>query len=49
MDFSEVLKGFLELWQNKPGAVLLLLLGFIVFVFVVVDTWRHRRYRKKPR
>lgn len=37
-----------ELWDNKPGAVVLLALGFLVFVYLVVDTWRHKRRRKRP-
>jgi hypothetical protein len=49
MDLSEVSRNLQLLWENKPGAVILLALGFTVFVFVVVDTWRHKRHRKKPR
>ena len=29
--------------------VILLVLGFIVFLFLVVDTWRHRRHHQKRR
>jgi len=36
-----------QLWDNKPGALILLLLGFLVFVFFVVDTWRHSKKRRK--
>jgi hypothetical protein len=43
-----LLRSFQELWENKPGAVALLALGFLVFLFLVVDTWRHRRKRKRP-
>ena len=49
MDLSEVSRNLQLLWENKPGAVILLALGFMVFVFVVVDTWRHKRHRKRPR
>ena len=35
------------LWETKPGALVLLVLGFVVFVFLVVDAWRHKRHRKK--
>jgi hypothetical protein len=36
-----------QLWENKPGALILLLVGFLVFVFFVVDTWRHRKHRRR--
>ncbi len=49
MDFSELARGFKQLWENRPGVLVLLVLGFIVFLFLVVDTWRHRRHRKRPR
>jgi hypothetical protein len=48
MDFDEIAKSFQQLWENRPGAVILLLLGFIGVVFLVVDTWRHKRRRKRP-
>ncbi len=35
------------LWENKPQVIVLLIVGFLVFVFVVVDAWRHRRRRKR--
>ena len=38
-----------QLWDNKPGAVILLILGFIVFLFLVVDAWRHKRRNKRPK
>ena len=47
MNFEELLRSFTQLWEYKPGLVVLLLLGFVVFVFLVVDTWRHRRHRKR--
>ena len=49
MDLPENFKGLQVLWQQKPGAVVLLVLGFFVFVFLVVDAWRHKRKRKRPR
>ncbi len=41
--------GLEQLWQNRPGAMVLLALGFLVFVFLVVDAWRHKRRRRRPR
>jgi len=43
----ELLHNLQQLWENKPGAVVLLILGFVVFVFLVVDTWRHRQKHRK--
>jgi len=49
MDFDEISQSLKTLWEQKPGAVVLLVLGFFVFVFLVVDTWRHKRRRRRPR
>jgi hypothetical protein len=49
MDLSELTKSCQQLWEKKPGVFLLLILGFVVFVFLVVDAWRHKRRRRRPR
>jgi len=49
MEPSEVTRGLQQLWHNKPGTIVLLCLGFVGFLILVVDTWRHRRRRKRPR
>jgi hypothetical protein len=49
MDSNEIFRSLRLLWENKPVAVLLLVMGFFVFVFLVVDAWRHKRRRKRPR
>jgi len=49
MDPSEVSRSFRELWDYKPGMIVLLLLGFVGSLILVVDTWLHRRRRKRPR
>jgi uncharacterized iron-regulated membrane protein len=49
MDFAELTRAFRDLLASKPGTIVLLCLGFILFLFLVVDTWRHRRRRKRPR
>jgi hypothetical protein len=46
---SEIARGIQEIWQNKPGVIVLLLLGFVVFLFLVLDAWLHKKRRKKPR
>jgi hypothetical protein len=49
MEFQQLVRSCQALWEEKPGAVVLLFLGFLVFVFLVVDTWRHKRRRRKSR
>jgi hypothetical protein len=49
MDLSEISRNIQVLWENKPGAVLLLLVGCLVFLFIVVDAWFLKRRRKKRR
>jgi len=49
MDLSEVVTGIQKVWEDRPGVLLLLALGFVVFVFLVVDAWRFKRRRKRPR
>ena len=48
MDFYELTRGFQQLWDSRPGAVILLFVGLVVFILLVVDTWRHKRRHKKP-
>jgi hypothetical protein len=49
MDLNELFRSFQQIWENKPGVLVLLILGFVVFVFLVVDAWRHKRRSKRPR
>jgi hypothetical protein len=49
MDVNEFSQSLKTLWEQKPGAVVLLILGFFVFVFIVVDTWRHKHRRRRHR
>ncbi len=49
MDSAEVARGLKQLWENRPGTIILLCVGFVGFLVLVVDTWRHRRRRKRPR
>ena len=48
MDFGELVREFEQLWEARPGAVVLLMLGFAVFVLVVIDARRRKRRRKRP-
>ena len=47
MIVCEITSDFQQLWHNKPGALTLLAVGFVVFLFVVIDTWRHKRRRRR--
>jgi len=47
MDLSEIARNVQSLWDNKPGIVILLGLGFVVFLFLVVDAWQHKRRKKR--
>jgi hypothetical protein len=49
MDFDQFSKEFHLVWESHPAGIVLLVLGFLVFVFLVVDAWRHKRRRKGPR
>jgi len=46
MDFEELSQNLKVLWEQKPGAVVLLILGFLVFLFLVIDAWRHKQRRR---
>jgi hypothetical protein len=48
MDFDEVTRSLRQFWDSAPGAVILLALGFALFVLLVVDTWRHKHRRNRP-
>ena len=39
-----------QLWEEKPNVVALFVLGFAVFVYIVLDTWKckHRDKHKHP-
>ena len=47
MNWAQLTNGVKQIWENKPGVILLLIMGFLVFVFIVVDTRRHRRRQKE--
>ena len=49
MSENDITRGLRILWETRPTVVVLLVLGFLIFLFVVVDTWRHKRKRKHRR
>ncbi len=46
MNWAQLTNGVKQIWENRPDVVVLLGLGFLVFVFVVWDARRHRRRQK---
>ncbi len=49
MDWDQVAKDFHSVWDKQPAAIILLALGFVIFVYVVIDAWRHKRSRRRHR
>ena len=49
MDLSEIARDLGQLWDEKPGTMVLLVVGGVGSLFLFIDTWRHRRHRKRPR
>jgi hypothetical protein len=49
MDLTELAGSLRLLWERKPTAFALMVLGLVVFLFLVVDAWRHkRRHKRRP-
>lgn len=46
MNWSQLTNGVKQIWENRPGVIALLVLGFLVFLFIVLDARRHRRRNK---
>jgi hypothetical protein len=46
---DQISKDFHSIWQTQPLAIILLVAGFLLFIFLVVDAWAHKRRRKGPR
>jgi hypothetical protein len=47
MDIDEIIHNFHQLWEMRPWPVLLLVLGFAVFVGIVVDVWIIKKRRRR--
>ena len=43
-DFSEFVR---QVWQYKPVIIIFAMIGFVIFVLLVIDTHRHRKKRKE--
>jgi hypothetical protein len=46
MNWSELTNGVRQVWQSKPGIIVLIGLGFVVFVIIVLDAHRQRKKHK---
>jgi hypothetical protein len=46
MNWSQLTAGVKQIWENRPGVVVLLGIGFLVFIFIVIDARRHRQKNK---
>jgi hypothetical protein len=46
MNWSQLTSGVKQIWESKPGVVVLLGIGFIVFLIIVFDAWFHRKKNK---
>ena len=46
MDWSQLTSGIKQIWESKPGVIVLFGLGFVVFIIIVLDARRHRQKHK---
>jgi putative copper export protein len=46
MNWSQLTNGVKQIWETRPGVVVLLALGFVVFVIIVLDARRQRQKHK---
>jgi hypothetical protein len=51
MNWPQLTSGVKAIWENRPGIIYLLLLGFAVFIYLVLDARRHKKRdaRKGPK
>ena len=35
-----------DVWRTKPIVIIVAIVGFIIFVLLVIDTYRHRKKQK---
>ena len=47
MDWSQFVKDLHLVWQYKPDVIILLVVGFLIFLFLVVDVWNHKARHKR--
>jgi F0F1-type ATP synthase assembly protein I len=49
MNWSALEASLKQVWDSKPGLIVLLLIGFLVFILIVMDVWRHKKQQRKER
>jgi len=49
MDWDQFAKDIHLIWDSQPVAILLLAVGFLIFVYLVIDARRHKRRRRGPK
>lgn len=47
MNWSQLTNGVKQIWENRPGVIVLLALGFVVFIVIVLDVRRHKKRVKE--
>jgi hypothetical protein len=47
MNWGGLNESFKAIWEDQPRLLLFLVFGFIVFVFIVGDVWRHKHRRRR--
>jgi hypothetical protein len=47
MNFGGLIESIEQIWEQKPKLILLLIFGFLVFLFIVGDAWWHKRKGKR--
>jgi hypothetical protein len=49
VDWGQFTKDVHLFWQSKPGVVVLLALGALIFLFLVFDVWHYKTRLKRRR
>ncbi|EEF58534.1 hypothetical protein Cflav_PD1724 [Pedosphaera parvula Ellin514] len=46
MDFKLLYKSLQEAWHNSPVVMVLVILGILVFLFLIIDAHKRRKSRR---
>jgi len=47
MDWTQFAKELHLVWQHKPDVIVLLGVGFLIFLFLVIDVWCYKAKHKR--
>lgn len=47
MNWQQLVSGIRQIWENKPGVIVLLVVVFLVFAFLVVDARLHKQKHRR--